>query len=54
MKIAVMNGMEGEIALSACRLDGNFRKTFSLNTHAYCLSGEPGGVDNGKLYSGAF
>lgn len=53
MKIAVMNGMEGEIALSACRLDGNFRKTFSMNTYAYCLSDKPG-VDNGKLYSGAF
>lgn len=25
-----------------------------LHKYAYCLSGKPGGVDNGKLYSGAF
>lgn len=31
-----------------------FRDLFSLHKYAYCLSGKPGGVDNGKLYSGAF
>lgn len=31
-----------------------FGDLFSLHKYAYCLSGKPGGVDNGKLYSGAF